>query len=91
MYKFLLILFIFISIFLIVIIMLQNNDSTDISSSINNSKTPFNTNVPNKIITRCIIILTFLFFIISLILSNLNVKKYKNNIVELHKNINNSE
>ncbi|QJC37007.1 preprotein translocase subunit SecG [Enterobacteriaceae endosymbiont of Donacia vulgaris] len=83
MYKLLLVLFIFISIILISIIMFQKNDDIDISTSSSNTKSPFNTNTSNKILTRSIIFLASLFFIISLLLSNINVKKYIRN-VKLH-------
>ncbi|QJC32969.1 preprotein translocase subunit SecG [Enterobacteriaceae endosymbiont of Donacia semicuprea] len=77
MYKLLLILFILITIILISVIMFQDNNEIDINSSSNSIKSPFNTNISNKILTRLIITLTSLFFIISLILNNINVKKYK--------------
>ncbi|QJC37827.1 preprotein translocase subunit SecG [Enterobacteriaceae endosymbiont of Donacia bicoloricornis] len=80
MYKLLLILFIFVSFFLVSIIMFQDNDDIDISASSNNIKSPFNTNMSNKILTKSIILLTSLFFIISLLLSNINVKKYIKNV-----------
>ncbi|QJC34196.1 preprotein translocase subunit SecG [Enterobacteriaceae endosymbiont of Donacia cinerea] len=83
MYKLLLVLFIFISTILVGIIMFQNNDDIDISASSSNTKSPFNTNMSNKILTRSIILLASLFFIISLLLSNINVKKYIRNI-KLH-------
>ncbi|QJC32566.1 preprotein translocase subunit SecG [Enterobacteriaceae endosymbiont of Donacia dentata] len=76
MYKLLLILFIFITTILVSVIMFQNNDEIDISS-LSNTKSPFETNMSNKILTRLIITLTSLFFIISLMLNNINVKKYK--------------
>ncbi|QJC37415.1 preprotein translocase subunit SecG [Enterobacteriaceae endosymbiont of Donacia thalassina] len=83
MYKLLLIFFIFVSIFLVSIIMFQNNDDIDISASSSDAKSPFNTNMSNQILTRSIILLASLFFIISLLLSNMNVKKYMKNI-KLH-------
>ncbi|QJC35786.1 preprotein translocase subunit SecG [Enterobacteriaceae endosymbiont of Donacia sparganii] len=79
MYRLLLILFIFFSLILISIIMFQDNDDIDINESSSNTKSPFNTNVSNKILTRSIIFLTSLFFIISLLLNNINVKKYEKN------------
>ncbi|QJC36601.1 preprotein translocase subunit SecG [Enterobacteriaceae endosymbiont of Donacia simplex] len=83
MYKLLLVLFVFIATILVGIIMFQNNDDIDISASSSNTKSPFNTNTSNKILTRSIILLASLFFIISLLLSNINVKKYIKNI-KLH-------
>lgn len=83
MYKLLLILFIIVSFFLISIILFQNNDDIDISASSSNTQSPFNTNMSNKILTKSIILLTSLFFIISLLLSNIHVKKYIKNI-KLH-------
>ncbi|QJC35376.1 preprotein translocase subunit SecG [Enterobacteriaceae endosymbiont of Donacia proxima] len=81
MYKLLLILFIFVSTMLISIILFQDNDEIDISASSNNTKSPFNTNMSNKILTKSIILLASLFFIIGLVINNFNVKKYgKNNI-----------
>ncbi|QJC38226.1 preprotein translocase subunit SecG [Enterobacteriaceae endosymbiont of Donacia marginata] len=80
MYKLLLILFIFVSFFLVSIIMFQDNDDIDISASSSNTKSPFNTNMSNKILTKSIILLASLFFIISLLLSHINVKKYIKNI-----------
>ncbi|QJC33783.1 preprotein translocase subunit SecG [Enterobacteriaceae endosymbiont of Donacia provostii] len=76
MYKLLLILFIFVSLILISIILFQDNDEIDIASSSSNTKSPFNTNMSNKILTRSIIFFASLFFIISLIINNFNVKKY---------------
>ncbi|QJC34599.1 preprotein translocase subunit SecG [Enterobacteriaceae endosymbiont of Donacia crassipes] len=87
MYKLLLILFIFVSTMLISIILFQDNDEIDISASSNDIKSPFNTNMSNKILTRSIILLASLFFIISLIINNFNVKKYgKNNITSYNIN-----
>ncbi|QJC30048.1 preprotein translocase subunit SecG [Enterobacteriaceae endosymbiont of Plateumaris sericea] len=79
MYKLFLILFIIVSIILIGLIMLQNNNTIDIGSSMNNSKSFFNTNTPNKIITKSIFVLAIIFFMISLTLSNLN--NHRKNIV----------
>ncbi|QJC36188.1 preprotein translocase subunit SecG [Enterobacteriaceae endosymbiont of Donacia cincticornis] len=86
MYKLILILFIFVSTILISIILFQDNDEIDISAS-SNTKSIFNTDMSNKILTRSIILLASLFFIISLIINNFNVKKYKKNNITFY-NIN---
>ncbi|QJC29610.1 preprotein translocase subunit SecG [Enterobacteriaceae endosymbiont of Plateumaris pusilla] len=79
MYKLFLVLFVIVSIILIGLIILQNNNTVDIGSSMNNSRSFFNTNTPNKIITKLIFVLAIVFFMISLILSNLN--NHRKNVV----------
>ncbi|QJC29163.1 preprotein translocase subunit SecG [Enterobacteriaceae endosymbiont of Plateumaris rustica] len=80
MYTLFLILFVLVSVILISLIILQNNNIVDISNySIYSSKSFFKSNTPNKIVTRSIFILAIVFFMISLILSNLN--NHKKNII----------
>ncbi|QJC30500.1 preprotein translocase subunit SecG [Enterobacteriaceae endosymbiont of Neohaemonia nigricornis] len=73
MYVLSLLLFIIITVLLISLIVLENSDITDINtSSINYPKSLFNTNTTSKILTNCIIVLSLLFFIFSLILCHFN-------------------
>lgn len=77
MYKILLIVFLIISISLISLIMLKPGKNSDMGISIGtNSPMSFLSSSNNiNIITRITSILAILFFIVSLILSNLNSKK----------------